>query len=65
MIVLSEMFGSTNGIGYRILGSLRSFSIPEMWSGIILIGLLGYCINLFFGWIERRALSWHHSVAIE
>ena len=65
MIVLSEMFGSTNGIGYRILGSLRSFSISEMWSGVILIGLLGYGINLFFGWIERRALSWHHSVRVE
>ena len=65
MIVLSEMFGSTNGIGYRILVSLRSFSIPEMWSGVILIGLLGYGINLFFGWVERRSLSWHHSVRDE
>jgi ABC-type nitrate/sulfonate/bicarbonate transport system permease component len=59
LIVLSEMFGSTNGIGYRILASLRSFAIPEMWSGVILLGLLGYAVDLGFGWGERRLLRWH------
>ena len=58
MIVLSEMFGSTNGIGYRILGALRSFAIADMWSGVLLIGLLGYAINIAFGWIEQRAIRW-------
>lgn len=61
MIVLSEMFGSTNGIGYRILSSLRGFSIPEMWSGVILIGLLGYLISIVFSWIEHHALRWLNS----
>ncbi|MGE4337341.1 MAG: ABC transporter permease [Pigmentiphaga sp.] len=58
MIILSEMFGSTNGIGYQILASLRSFAIAEMWSGIILIGVLGYLINVAFGWMEGRLLRW-------
>ncbi len=61
MIVLSEMFGSTNGIGFQILGALRSFAIAEMWAGILLIGVLGYAINFAFGSMERSLLRriWH------
>jgi ABC-type nitrate/sulfonate/bicarbonate transport system permease component len=50
---------STNGIGYFVLQSQRSFDIPEMWSGIILLGILGYVLNVAFVLIERRALRWH------
>ena len=42
LMVISEMVASTNGIGYFVLQSQRSFAIPEMWSGILLLGLLGY-----------------------
>jgi sulfonate transport system permease protein len=30
-----------------------------MWAGIILLGLLGYVLNLIFVLFERRALAWH------
>jgi ABC-type nitrate/sulfonate/bicarbonate transport system permease component len=32
-----------------------------MWAGIILLGLLGYSLNLAFGAVERRACGWHAS----
>ena len=38
LMVISEMVASTNGIGYFVLQSQRSFAIPEMWSGILLLG---------------------------
>ena len=44
-MVISEMVASTNGIGYFILQSQRTFAIPEMWSGILLLGILGYALN--------------------
>jgi ABC-type nitrate/sulfonate/bicarbonate transport system permease component len=59
MVVISEMVASTNGIGYFVLQSQRSFAIPEMWSGILLLGLLGYGLNFGFLLIERRILRWH------
>jgi len=59
LMVISEMVASTNGIGYFVLQSQRSFDIPEMWSGIILLGILGYVLNGAFVLIERRALRWH------
>lgn len=60
LMVISEMVASTHGIGYFILESQRTFAIPEMWSGMVLLGVLGYLFNLAFGLIERRALRWHH-----
>jgi ABC-type nitrate/sulfonate/bicarbonate transport system permease component len=59
LMVISEMVASTNGIGYFVLQSQRTFAIPEMWSGILLLGILGYAINGAFVLIERRVLRWH------
>jgi ABC-type nitrate/sulfonate/bicarbonate transport system permease component len=59
MMVISEMVASTNGIGYFVLQSQRTFAIPEMWSGILLLGILGYTLNGAFVLIERRVLRWH------
>ena len=42
-----------------MLQSQRSFAIPEMWSGILLLGLLGYVLNALFVLVERRVLRWH------
>jgi ABC-type nitrate/sulfonate/bicarbonate transport system permease component len=59
LMVISEMVASTNGIGFFVLQSQRSFAIPEMWSGILLLGILGYVLNLLFTLVERRVLAWH------
>jgi ABC-type nitrate/sulfonate/bicarbonate transport system permease component len=59
LMVISEMVASTNGIGYFVLQSQRTFAISEMWSGIVLLGLLGYVLNAVFVVIERRVLRWH------
>ncbi len=59
LMVISEMVASTNGIGFFVLQSQRSFAIPEMWSGILLLGLLGYLLNVIFLLVERRVLAWH------
>jgi ABC-type nitrate/sulfonate/bicarbonate transport system permease component len=59
LMVISEMVASSNGIGYFVLQSQRSFAIPEMWSGILLLGILGYVLNAVFLLVERRVLRWH------
>jgi ABC-type nitrate/sulfonate/bicarbonate transport system permease component len=59
LMVISEMVASSNGIGYFVLQSQRSFAIPEMWSGILLLGILGYVLNALFLLVERRVLRWH------
>jgi ABC-type nitrate/sulfonate/bicarbonate transport system permease component len=59
LMVISEMVASTNGIGYFVLQSQRTFAIPEMWSGILLLGILGYTLNGGLVLFERRLLRWH------
>jgi ABC-type nitrate/sulfonate/bicarbonate transport system permease component len=59
LMVISEMVASTNGIGYFVLQSQRTFAITEMWSGIVLLGLLGYLLNAVFTAFENRILAWH------
>ena len=61
LMVISEMEASTNGIGFFILQSQRSFAIPDMWSGILLLGLLGFALNAGFVELERRVLRWHRA----
>ena len=45
MMVLSEYFSSTNGVGYVLLISKNTFQFPPMWAAIVLIGVLGYLLN--------------------
>lgn len=62
VIVFSEMVGSTEGIGYSILQAQRNFSIPEMWSGMLLLGIIGYLLNIAFRAVEYRVLRWHRAM---
>ncbi|MEV6349510.1 ABC transporter permease [Actinoplanes sp. NPDC051851] len=62
LMVISEMFAATNGLGFTIVQFQRSFAIPEMWSGIILLGLLGFALSLLFRLAERRALRWYEGL---
>ncbi|MEU4826194.1 ABC transporter permease [Actinomadura citrea] len=59
LMVISELFGSTAGIGSELIGAQRSFELPRMWAGIVMLGLLGLLFNAVFMLLERRLLSWH------
>jgi ABC-type nitrate/sulfonate/bicarbonate transport system permease component len=63
MVVVSEMIGSTNGLGYYILDAQRTFAVPQMFGGMLLLGILGYVLNNLFLVIEARVLSWHYGQA--
>ena len=59
MMVLSEYFASTSGVGYVLLISKNTFGFGPMWAAILLIGVLGYLLNFVFVLFERRVLAWH------
>jgi ABC-type nitrate/sulfonate/bicarbonate transport system permease component len=60
LMVISEMFAASEGIGYTVVQFQRTFALPEMWTGIILLGLLGVILSWLFRLIEVRVLSWYH-----
>jgi ABC-type nitrate/sulfonate/bicarbonate transport system permease component len=40
----------------------RGFQIPEMWSGVLLLGLIGVLISMLFRLAERRIMSWYYGI---
>ena len=62
LMVISEMFASSSGLGYRIVYFQRNYLIAESWSGIVLLGLTGVLLAVLFGFAERRVLRWYHGL---
>jgi ABC-type nitrate/sulfonate/bicarbonate transport system permease component len=63
LMVVSELVGADNGVGYFVQLSQRGFDIPEMWAGTVLLGLLGFGFNALFVAVEKRVLHWHAGVS--
>lgn len=62
LMVISEMFNNSAGLGYRITYFQTNYLIAEMWSGILLLGLIGVLLAAIFGIVERRVLGWYHGI---
>ncbi|TDC85252.1 ABC transporter permease [Actinomadura sp. 7K507] len=59
LMVVSELFAATNGIGYYVLLASRQFRYVDMWSGVLLIAVIGLLLNVLFALVESRVLRWH------
>ena len=60
LMVISEMMAANNGLGFAVVQFQRGFQIPEMWSGVLLLGLIGVALAALFQLVERRLLGWYH-----
>jgi ABC-type nitrate/sulfonate/bicarbonate transport system permease component len=59
LMVISELKGSTDGIGYLMDLASNNADIPAIWAGVVVLGVLGYVLNSLFLMVERRMLTWH------
>jgi len=59
LVVISEMVGSADGIGYFVLDSQRRFKVAQMYAGMLALALLGYLLNQLFNFIYHLILPWH------
>jgi ABC-type nitrate/sulfonate/bicarbonate transport system permease component len=62
LMVISELFAASNGLGFAIVQYQRTFAIPEMWAGMIVLGILGVLLAAIFRVVENRQLSWYHGL---
>jgi len=60
LMVVSEEVGATNGIGYFILQAQQNFALTDMWTGIIVLAIVGTALNVLFVAGERIALRWYY-----
>lgn len=63
MMIVTEMVAATSGIGFVTLNAQQSFQIAQMWSGMILLGVMGAAINTGFVLFERWLLRWHYGAS--
>lgn len=62
LVVISEMVGSTDGIGYFILDSQRRFKVDQMYAGMLSLAILGYFLNQIFFFFHGWLLAWHRGL---
>jgi ABC-type nitrate/sulfonate/bicarbonate transport system permease component len=59
LMVISELVGSNDGLGAQMILAQRTFDLPEMWAGIVLLGILGYVLNAALLAVQNRVIGWH------
>ncbi len=59
VMIASEMLGPSRGIGAMTLLAQQSFMISDMWSGILLLGVIGFAANFLFDLVRRKVLAWY------
>lgn len=62
LMVGSEYYGALQGIGAFVLNAKQAFRIADMWSGVILLGIIGYLLSVGYGLLEERVLRWRERI---
>lgn len=62
LLVASELVAASNGIGFGLTQSQRSFEFEAMWTFIVALSVLGYLANLMLSGVERLLLNWNRSL---
>lgn len=63
LAVVTEMQASLPGLGQNILLAQRSFRSPELYAGIVVLGIIGFAVNHGLLVAERRLLRWRAASA--
>ena len=59
--LVSEMIGTTQGLGFLVVQAQRGFRMADMYAGIVLLAIVGYTLNHGFLLLESRLLAWHRA----
>lgn len=61
LMVISELVGSTNGLGFQLVLAQRRFDFVTMWTAVVLLGASGYLLNSGLLAVESRTLRWQRA----
>jgi len=62
LVTTAEMIAGSKGLGFFILDEERAMNSANMYSGIVVVALLGYALNRLFLLLESRAMKWRHGM---
>jgi len=58
LAVVTEMMSAEPGLGSIILQAARSFNSADLFAGVIVLGGLGFAINMAMEEVQRRLMGW-------
>lgn len=58
--VVCEMIAGLDGLGHYIMVSARLYRSPDLFAGVMLLGVIGYLSSLLVTMAEARLLRWRH-----
>ena len=56
--ITTELIAGNSGIGFYISQMEQANRLPPMYAAIILTGILGYLLNLFYFTLEHKVVFW-------
>ena len=59
--VVGEFVGSNSGIGYVLQKANGTFDLPLMFSGLVILSMVGVLLFLAIELVERALMPWHAS----
>lgn len=59
VIIASEMIGATEGLGYMVLQAQQTFRVERVFSGIVIIGVIGFATDRGLRALRRCLLPWY------
>lgn len=64
MVIVSEFYATTAGVGYEVMRFQETFSYLQMWSAFMLIAIIGLVLNFAAARLEHRALRWQRRTGL-
>ncbi|MFM7546876.1 MAG: ABC transporter permease [Synechococcales cyanobacterium] len=59
IVIVAEMFiGTDVGLGKRIFETQQILNVRDMYASILTTGVLGYCLNMIFRFVEKQIVHW-------
>jgi NitT/TauT family transport system permease protein len=53
------MIGATEGLGYMVLQAQQTFRVERVFSGIVIIGTIGFATDQALRALRRSLLPWY------
>ena len=58
LVVISELVAAEEGLGKRILLAQRFFKTDEIFACLIMLGVIGFTLDLIFRWVLKTSCKW-------
>jgi NitT/TauT family transport system permease protein len=58
LVVIAELVAANEGLGKRVELAQRFFQTDEIFALLLILGLIGFCLDLFFRWLLNISCQW-------